>query len=162
MNQEAQEHPMTNTARVPDVGTSMPNLSLVGRAGEHSNLHAVRNSAAAIVYFLRASTCPACIGHARVLVQLAESGKLGGTQVILIAPGDADEARRLADRVSSPAVSKWASGTAHGSAGMGSFLFLQHSGTFLVGTDGNVLYRRTAVLPPLSLNRGELLEALAR
>jgi peroxiredoxin len=153
---------MTKTATVPDVGTSMPDLSLVGPAGERSSLHGARSNTAAIVYFLRASTCPACVAHARLLVQLAESGKLGGAGVILIAPGDADEARRLADRVTSPAVSKWASGTAHGSAGMGSFLFIQHSGTFLVGADGNILYRRTAVLPPLSLNRGELLEALAR
>lgn len=142
------------------LGHPMPDLSLVGPAGERSSLRSVRGGGAAIVYFLRSSTCPPCISHARALARLGESGELGGASVVLVVPGDADEARRLAERVPSPAVSTWASGTAHGSAGMGRSFFIQHSGTFLVGRDGTLRYRRTAVLPPLSMNRGELLEAL--
>lgn len=153
---------MTQTVKIPDTGTPMPELPLIGPTGERTSLHAVRDNRAAVVFFLRASSCPACIAHARVLVQLSESGQLGGAAVILIAPGTAEDARELAQRVPSTAASKWASGTAHGSAGMGRFLFIQHSGTFLVEPNGNVHYRRTAVLPPLSLDRGELLAACSR
>jgi len=151
---------MPPSATVPDVGTPMPDLSLIGPTGVRTSLHAVRDATAAIAYFLRASTCPACIAHARLLAGLAASGKLGGARVILIAPGDDNEARLLAARIPSSAVSTWASGTAHASAGMGSFLSIRHSGTFLIDAGGEVRYRRTAVLPPLSLNRGELLAAL--
>jgi peroxiredoxin len=153
---------MSQNATVPDVGTVMPDLSLIGPTGVRENLRAVRADTTAIVYFLRAATCPACLKHSRTLVELAEADELGGAKVILIAPGDADEARQLADRVPSPTVSTWASGTAHDAVGMGSFLAVQHSGTFLVAADDTIRYRRTATLPTRSLDRGELLDELAR
>ncbi|MBP2337285.1 peroxiredoxin [Saccharothrix coeruleofusca] len=153
---------MAETTAVPDVGTLMPDFSLINPSGVRTNLHAVRAKATTVVYFLRASTCPACLKHARALAELAEADELGGAEVVLVAPGDVDEARRLADRVASSAVSAWASGTAHGTVGMGSFLAVQHSGTFLVSDDGTIRYRRTATLPTRSFDRDELLGALAR
>jgi len=153
---------MAHAAAVPDVGTPMPDLSLVGPTDVRQNLHAVRAGTTTIVYFLRASTCPACLKHARTLTELVEADQLGGAGVVLIAPGDVDEARQLADRIPSASVSAWASGTAHGAAGMGTFLSVQHSGTFLVAADDTIRYRRTAALPPLSFDRGELLAELTR
>jgi hypothetical protein len=82
--------------------------------------------------------------------------------VILIAPGGADEARQVAAKVPSSAVSAWASGAGHADAGMGTFLSIQHSGTFLIAADGTVSYRRTTAIPLRSLDRRELLEAIAR
>ena len=146
---------------VPDIGTVMPDLDLVSPTGDRTNLHAVRGSGTAVAYFLRASTCPICLRHARSLAELAESGSLGGATVILIAPGDLDEAREVAASVPSPAVTAFASGTGHATAGMGVFLTVQHSGTFLIAADGTIKYRRTSALPPMSLNRKELLEAIA-
>ena len=153
---------MPSTATVPDIGTVMPDLSLISPDGDRTSLHAVRGGAAAVAYFLRASDCPICQKHARSLAELAESGRLGGASVILIAPGGLDEARAVAAKVPSPAVTAWASGTGHAAAGMGVFLSIQHSGTFLIAADGTVEYRRTSALPPMSLNRKELLEAIAR
>ena len=153
---------MPSTATVPDIGTVMPDLSLISPDGDRTSLHAVRGGAAAVAYFLRASDCPICQKHARSLAELAESGQLGGASVILIAPGGLDEARAVAAKVPSPAVTAWASGTGHAAAGMGVFLSIQHSGTFLIAADGTVEYRRTSALPPMSMNRKELLEAIAR
>jgi len=149
------------TVTVPDIGTVMPDLDLVSPDGNHANLQAVRGSGPAVAYFLRASTCPICLKHARSLAELAESGSLGGASVILIAPGDLDEAREVAAKVSSPAVTAWASGTGHATAGLGVFLSVQHSGTFLIAADGTIKYRRTSALPPMSMNRKELIEAIA-
>jgi peroxiredoxin len=140
----------------------MPDLALVSPDGDRTSLHAVRGNGTAVAYFLRASTCPICLKHARTMAGLAESGNLGSASVILIAPGDRDEARAVATRVSSPAVTAWASGTGHAAAGLGVFLSVQHSGTFLIAADGTITYRRTTALPPASMNRTELLEAIAR
>lgn len=151
---------MPTTTTLPDVGTAMPDLTLVSPGGDRTSLRAVRDNAPAVVYFLRASTCPICLRHARTLAQLAQAGDLGPAAVILIAPGGLDEAREVAAKVPSSAVTAWASGTGHARAGMGTFLSVQHSGTFLIGADGTVRYRRTAALPLRSLDRAELLAAI--
>jgi peroxiredoxin len=153
---------MSSTATVPDIGAVMPDLPLVAPDGGRTSLQAVRGSGTAVAYFLRSSDCPICLKHARSLAELAESGSLGGASVLLIAPGGLDEARAVAAKVPSPAVTAWASGTGHAAAGMGVFLSIQHSGTFLIAADGTIEYRRTTALPPMSMNRKELLEATAR
>jgi peroxiredoxin len=153
---------MPSTVSVPDIGTVMPDVLLISPDGDRTSLQAVRGSGSTVAYFLRASDCPICLKHARSLAELAESGSLGGASVLLIAPGGLDEARAVAARVPSPAVTAWASGTGHAAAGLGVFLSIQHSGTFLIAADGTIKYRRTTALPPMSLNRKELLEEIAR
>jgi len=156
-----------STATVPAVGTTMPDVDLVGPDGATTTLHRARSGGPAVVYFLRAAGCPVCVRHARSLVELAGQGRLAdGVRVLLVAPGGPAEAAELARRVGAVGggadVGVWASGEGHASAGLGSFLSLQHSGTFAVGADGDVRYRRTATLPPQSFSRGELLEVLGR
>jgi peroxiredoxin len=153
---------MPSTAAVPDTGTRMPDLELVSLRGDRATLHTVRSGERAIAYFLRSDTCPICLKHARSLAELAESDSLDGVAVVLIVPGDVAEAREVATKVPSTAVTVWASGSGHAAAGMGVFLSVQHSGTFLIASDGTVEYRRTSALPPRSLDRRELLEAIAR
>jgi peroxiredoxin len=147
---------------VPDIGAVMPDLPLVSPEGDRASRHAIRRGTATVAYFLRSSDCPICLRHARTLAELAESGILGGASVLLIAPGDVDQARAVATKVPSPAVTAWVSGNGHAAAGMGVFLTIQHSGTFLIAADGTITYRRTTALPPRSMNRAELLEAIAR
>jgi peroxiredoxin len=153
---------MSTTTAVPDIGTVMPDLTLVSADGNRTSLHAVRGGRATVAYFLRAADCPICLKHARSLAELAEAGNLGGASVILIAPGGAPEAAAVAAKVPWAAVTAWASGTGHAAAGLGTFLSIQHSGTFLVAADGTIRYRRTSAVPQMSLNRKELLEAVAR
>ncbi|MGA5304817.1 redoxin domain-containing protein [Nucisporomicrobium flavum] len=153
---------MPSTVAVPDVGTRMPDLALVSPEGDRTSLHTVRGDERAIAYFLRSDTCPICLRHARSLADLAEAGDLGGARVILIVPGNVAEAREVATKVPPAAVTIWASGAGHAAAGLGTFLSVQHSGTFLIAPDGSVAYRRTSALPPRSMDRAELLEAIAR
>jgi peroxiredoxin len=153
---------MPSTVTVPDVGTRMPDIALVSPGDDRTTLHAVRGGERAIAYFLRSDTCPICLRHARSLAELAEAGDLGGAPVILIVPGDVAEAREVVSKVPPTAVTVWASGSGHAAAGMGTFLSVQHSGTFLIAPDGTVEYRRTSALPPRSMDRAELLKAIAR
>lgn len=151
----------TPTSTTPAVGTAMPDIDLVGPDGRTATLHGLRSGHRAVVYFLRAATCPVCVRHANALTGLASSGQLGDdVRLVLVAPGDATEAAVLAPRVPAAPDGVWASGAGHAAAGLGTFLSLQHSGTFAVETDGTVLHARTATLPPQSLSRRELLHAL--
>jgi peroxiredoxin len=152
---------MSPNATAPAIGAVMPDLRLIDADGNTASLHAARNGQQTVVYFLRASTCPACIKHSRAIAELAEAGQLGNSKVILIAPGARAEAQQLAERIPSAHVSVYASGSGHEDAGLGTFLNIQHSGTFLLNHDGTIAYRRTAALPPKSFNRKELLEATA-
>ncbi len=153
---------MTQTLTVPDVGTVMPDLVLRDAAGRATTLSVTRAGKAAVVLFLRAASCPVCLRHARTLAELAAQGNLGDRPVLLVAPGGSAEAAALAKRVPSPRVTTWASGDAHASAGLGSFLTLQHSGTFALTAAGSVIYRRTSVMPTGSFSAKDLLAALSR
>ena len=151
----------TSTSTTPLVGTPMPLLELVDRAGNRTTLAHERDGRRAVVYFLRTASCPVCGRHARVLAEMAEAGELGpDVRVLLVAPGGAQEAAVLAARIASSAVTVRASGDGHAAAGLGTFLSVQHSGTFVVGEDGAVVYTRTAALPPQAFSRTELLAAL--
>jgi hypothetical protein len=151
---------VSQATTVPDVGTVMPDLALVDRDGARTTLDDVRAGRSSIVYFLRAATCPVCIRHARELAALADKGALGDRAVVLVVPGGADEAGRLAGRVTSGRVTCWASGQGHAAAGLGNFLALQHSGTFALSPTGAVVYRRTSLLPTGSFSGRDLLDAL--
>jgi len=153
---------MPHAIATGQVGSIMPDLTLVDADGNAGALDDVRGGEVAVIYFMRASVCPVCLRHVRALSSLAESGQLGDARVILIAPGGTDEARRLAGHVDSTRVSPWASGSGHTDAGLGSFLLLQHSGTFVVEADGVVRYRRTSALPIRNFDRRELLQSLAQ
>jgi peroxiredoxin len=151
---------MSQTAAVPDLGAIMPDLHLVDPGGRRSTLHATRAAAPAVVYFMRSSTCPVCRGHARALARLADDGRLNGATVVIVAPGDAAEARVAADRIGPATVSVWATGSGHADAGLGKFLALQHSGTFVLDRDGTVRYRRTSAIPTGSFDADEVVSAL--
>ena len=150
---------------VPAAGTRMPDFPLVPPDGPPTTLAAQRGGSRAVVYFLRAAGCPVCLRHARTLARMAAEGELGAqVRVLLVAPGGAAEAAQLAGRVPDrdDRVSVWASGEGHAAAGLGSFLGLQHSGTFAVDADGSVLHARTATLPPAAFSRRDLLRDLGR
>jgi Redoxin len=151
---------VSQATTVPDVGTVMPDLALVDRDGAQTTLADVRAGRPAIVYFLRAASCPVCVRHARELAALADRDALGDRTVVLVVPGGAPEAAEVARRVPSSRVASWASGEGHAAAGLGSFLTLQHSGTFALSATGAVVYRRTSLLPTGSFSGRDLLDAL--
>ena len=123
---------------VPAVGEPLPDIPLTAADGGTSTLHGARAGRRALVLFMRSSTCPVCHAHAREIVRLADAGALRGAAFLLIAPGDSGEARTVEERLGSTVAETWSSGDHHDDIGLGTFLRLQHSGSFVLDADGRV------------------------
>jgi len=147
---------MTATASIPAVGSRMPDLDLTAADGSATTLRTATAGTRSVVFFMRAASCQICLGHIAHLERLA----LDAT-VVVVVPGDAADAASVASRVSAGSMQVLASGGAHAAAGLGTFLTIQHSGTFVLDVDGGVLYRRTATIPTASFNAAEVVAALA-
>ncbi|GAA1769544.1 peroxiredoxin family protein [Agromyces humatus] len=148
---------MTDIA-VPTTGTAFPDLDLIDARGESHPVSSVIAGRAAVVFFMRSHTCPVCHSHIRQLERLADRGRLAGAAAIVVTPGGASEAGAVARRTS---LRVFASGEQHSSIGLGKFLFLQHSGTFVLDPTGGVISARTSALPTSSFSSREVQAALA-
>lgn len=147
---------MTDTA-VPAVGTPFPELDLVDARGRSHLISSVIAGRAAVVFFMRSPTCPVCHAHIRELERIAARGGLEGAAAIVVTPGGASEAGAVARRTLLPV---FASGEQHASIGLGRFLFLQHSGTFVLDQTGRVISAKTSALPTSSFSSRDVLAAL--
>lgn len=151
---------MSQTISVPVVGSPMTDVALTSSSGKSSSLRAEIDGTPALVFFMRASTCPVCLAHARAILKMVDGGALIGHRFVVIAPRGAEDAARVVSSLKSPLASVWASGSGHSDVGLGRFLSIQHSGTFLVGADGIVRHARTGVLPTQSFSAREVIAAL--
>jgi hypothetical protein len=88
---------------------------------------------------------------------MSAAGELRDARAIVITPGGVDEATAVARRTS---LEVFGSGDHHRDIGLGRFLTLQHSGTFVLDEAGRVLARRTNALPNASFSKREIIEAL--
>lgn len=151
---------MATTAALPVAGSTMPDIALTGADGLADRLTDVVAGSRSVVFFMRASSCAVCIAHAVNLAKMVKEGVLDGVKVVVITPGGVKDAAVVAARVPSDAVKIYASGTEHAAAGLGTFLMIQHSGTFVLAADGTVLSVRTATIPTGSFSRDEVIAAL--
>lgn len=141
-------------------GAVLPDIALVAADGATSSLTAQRAGRPAVVYFMRSSTCPVCHRHVATLLDLAGAGRLGEHALVVLAPGDADDAATVRRRVPDGRAEVWATADGHAAAGLDVFLTLQHSGVVLLDARGRVLYSRTGAVPVGNLDPAELLAAL--
>ena len=149
---------------IPAVGQTMPEVDLVDARDRHSTLAAVSDGRRAIVYFMRTSTCPVCLAHAAAIQRLFDAGDVADAAFVLVAPGGREEAVVAEARVRSAHGTRaevWASGSDHGNVGLGRFLGLQHSGTFVIDERGQLLAVRARALPIRNFSRDEVVSALA-
>jgi peroxiredoxin len=153
---------MPETIAAPAVGTRIADIPVIDEAGTRSRLSDVIGGGAAVLFFMRAADCPVCLAHARSLGKMIASGDLDDARVIVIAPGDAGDARKARARIASPRIEVRASGNHHADMGLGKFLALQHSGTFVIDADGVVLSAVTSALPTASFSKAKVLAALGR
>lgn len=142
---------------VPRPGTTFPELSLLDPDGEPHRLADLAAGRAAVVFFMRSPSCPVCRVHLRELERLVERGDLGDARPIVVTPGGADDAAAVARRTALPV---HASGAQHAAVGLGRFLFLQHSGTFVLDSEGRVVAARASALPTASFSAREVVAAL--
>ncbi|WP_022894094.1 redoxin domain-containing protein [Agromyces subbeticus] len=150
---------------VPAVGSALPDIALVDARGLRSTLAVVRDGRRAIVYFMRSSTCPVCLAHAGAIERLFDAGEVADAAFVLILPGGARQAvvtERSVRRARGTRAEVWASGAGHDDIGLGRFLGLQHSGTFVVDEEGVLLAVRARALPTGNFSRNEVVTALTR
>lgn len=152
---------MATTIETPTVGTTMPDIRVETAVAAETSLLSLVGGRPAVVFFMRASTCPVCLAHAAEAVRLLGEGKLGSAALVVVTPGGATEIATVARRVSGDDVYVVASGSAHAEVGLGRFLGLQHSGTFVLDAQGRVLSARTATIPTGAFNAAEVVAALA-
>ena len=150
---------MSGTITVPALGDTLPNIPLIDGSGTSSRMMDELGAGGAVVFFMRAGTCPVCRAHVRELQRMSDGGLLRGARAIVVAPGGADEAAVVARHTT---LHVYASGQHHRDVGLGRFLTLQHSGTFVVDASGRVLAQRASALPTASFSRREILSALER
>lgn len=151
---------MSDTAAlaVPALGEEFPDVPVVLSDASRTALSArLPVGRPAVVFFMRSPDCPVCRSHIRALQRMADAGELSDAAVVIVVPGGAAEAALVQDRTRLPVV---ASGEAHRAAGLGRFLLLQHSGTFVLDPDRRILARRTSALPTSSFSRAEVIAAL--
>ncbi|MEO5922139.1 MAG: redoxin family protein [Pseudolysinimonas sp.] len=147
---------------VPPTGTRMTDIELVDSHGRMTTLDEARNGRRAVIFFLRASDCPICIAHSKKLVAMATAGELGDAALILVAPGDAEAAAGVEKRVGSDTAHVFASRGGHADVGLGVFLMLQHSGTFVLDETATILMAMTSPLPTSSFSASKVRSALGR
>jgi len=87
------------TVRPDLAGTALPDAPIVTAAGTPTRLQEVLGGEPAVIYFLRAASCPVCLGHARRILQLAADGALPG-RCLVFASGSAHAAIGLARTLS--------------------------------------------------------------
>jgi hypothetical protein len=145
---------------LPPVGTVFPDLELVDAEGNLGRLADLVDGRAAVVHFMRSSTCPVCLGHAAVLEKMRATGDIPDVELVFIAPGGAAEAAEAGARLRGRRIQVRASGDAHASLGLGRFLALQHSGTVVLDPERAVLSAVSAAIPVASFSRAETIAAL--
>jgi len=144
----------------------LPELTVTDHRGHRSNTSQLLGGGTTVLYFLRAASCPVCVGHARSLVAAHVEGRVA-ERVVLVVPGGAGEAAtvhaKVAARVASlpETVRVVGSGDAHEMTGLSRTLMLQHSGTVVVDVQHRVRYSRTSAMPTASYSERDLVAALS-
>lgn len=151
---------MPNDSAIPAVGTVFPDLLLVDAHGAPSRLSEARDRHTAVVHFMRSASCAVCLNHAAVLDRMRESGQIPRVELVFIAPGGTQAAADVTRRLAGRGITVRASDDAHPSLGLGRFLAMQHSGTFVLAADGSVLSAVSSVMPTASFSRAKTIEAL--
>ena len=139
----------------------MPDIQVHTADGMDVALRSLTAGRRSVVFFMRASTCPVCQAHAAEAVRLQRGGDFGAAALVIVTPGAAAEVATVARRVPGGDVVIVGSGSGHAEVGLGRFLGLQHSGTFVLDESGTVLAARTATIPTGAFKAAEVVAALA-
>ena len=146
---------MPTTIDVPAVGSIMPDIALTTADGSAQSLRDLTSGRRAVVFFMRAASCPVCNAHVAKIERLA----IADAAVVIVTPGTAADAASVSAKTSLTVLASGEHG--HAEAGLTRFLGLQHSGTFVLDAEGRVIAARTATLPTGSFDEREVLAALA-
>ncbi|MEV4052811.1 redoxin domain-containing protein [Amycolatopsis sp. NPDC049688] len=142
-----------------EAGSPAPPLELEDTEGRTVRLA----DHAALLYFMRSTSCPVCNRHVRDLVESA--GALAGVRVYIAVPEDRAEAAawRAKHRIPFPVLTGRRD-TPHELVGLSRKVFgsMQQSGSVLVDAQGIVRHAHGATLPTGSYDRKGIFAAVAR
>jgi peroxiredoxin len=147
-----------------EIGTVVPALDLVDASGAAVKLPDPGNGSPAVLYFMRATTCPICGRHVRDLARHADEYTALGARILVVVPEGLPTARAWAARARLPfPVVTGADGSPHEAVGLVRAVFgaVQRSGTVLVDAAGVVRYARTATMPTAGYDGPAALRAVA-
>ena len=145
---------MPTTIDAPALGSIMPDIALTAADGSAKSLRDLTSGRRAVVFFMRASSCPICNAHVKKIERMATAD----AAVVIVTPGTAADAASVSAKTSLQVLASGENG--HAEAGLTRFLGLQHSGTFVLDAEGRVIAARTATLPTGSFDEREVLAAL--
>lgn len=139
-------------------GDPWPDLQGVMATGKTESLSALRaQESPLVVYFMRTATCPVCHQHVRHLERLAQ--RTPHASIVIIVPGDQEQARDVEHRHPQLTGRIMASTSAHQEVGLFVRAGLQQSGTFVV-QQSTVNYVRAAHIPLGSFDAKETATAI--
>jgi peroxiredoxin len=117
--------------------------------------------AGAVVYFMRTSTCPACLRHVAALTGMYDDLVAAGWGVVVVVPEGPQEAADVHRRRRTPLriVAGRAEADAHHHAGLAARFGVQRSGVVVVDRDQRVVYAHAATVPVFALDTAELIAA---
>lgn len=75
---------MSTTLELPAVGTIMPDITFTNEKGAAVTLRDLAAGRQALVYFMRAATCPICNVHVQAISRMVADGELANVAVVIV------------------------------------------------------------------------------
>lgn len=114
-----------------------------------------------VLYFMRTFDCPVCLGHVMRLARTSAQLQARHTAVLVLGPGEIDEAEALRRRLPFP-VAADPDLHIYQTFGLGQSLGIQQSGTALIDRAGTLRYLNRSTLPFGALKEPALLAAIGQ
>ncbi|RFU36850.1 peroxiredoxin [Actinomadura logoneensis] len=146
-----------------ETGSPAPDVLLEDARGRSLRLPALGDGGAALVYFMRSTSCPVCNRHVQDLVRSREEFAASGVTVFLAVPEDRAAATAWKSKRGIPfPVLVGSAGAPHDAVGLGTRVFgaMRQSGSVLIDGLGIVRHAHGSTLPTSGYDRKGILAAV--
>ncbi|MEV4251570.1 redoxin domain-containing protein [Spirillospora sp. NPDC049652] len=133
-----------------ETGSPAPDVLLQDTEGRQVSLAALGDGQAALVYFMRSTSCPVCNRHVQDLVRSRETFAADGVRAFVAVPEDRRTAAAWKDKRGVPVpVLVGGSGAPHEAVGLATKMLgsMRQSGSVLIDGGGIVRHAHGATLP---------------
>jgi peroxiredoxin len=151
---------MTAATVEPQVGGTAPAFRATTTDGEVTQA-TYQGRQHLVLYFMRTFDCPVCLGHVMRLARTAAQLETHHTAVLVLGPGEIDEAEALRRRLPFP-VAADPDRHIYQTFGLGQSIGIQQSGTALIDREGTLRYLNRSTLPFGALKEPALLAAIGQ
>lgn len=148
-----------------ETGSPVPDVPLEDTDGRTVRLAGLGGDRAALVYFMRSTTCPICNRHVQDLVRARGEYAANGVQVYVAVPEDRETAAAWKGKRGVPfPVLVGRGGVPHETVGLERKMFgsMRQSGSVLIDAGGVVRHAHGATMPIASYDKKGIAEAVRR